>query len=73
VRASICLSEVQVNCSVIYNIKMVGEQYAVFYGINSMYQLVIQVVDWKLKKVIAMNNFLHSATWKIKDICAIEL
>ena len=55
----------------IYNIKMVGDRYAVFYGINSMYQLVIQVVDWKLKRVVALNNFLHSATWKIKDICAI--
>ena len=33
-----------------------------------MYNLVIQVVDWKSKKVIATQNFLHSSTWKIRDM-----
>ncbi len=71
IRASICLSEVQVNCSYIYSIKLVGEKYAVFYGVNSMYQLVLQVIDWRKKKVVALNNLLHSATWKIRDICVL--
>lgn len=61
----------QVNCSIIYNIKLVGDKYAVFYGINSMYQLVIQVVDWKGKKVVALNNFVHSAAWKIRDMISL--
>jgi hypothetical protein len=33
-----------------------------------MYQLVLQVVNWKKKKVIAFYNFLHTAIWKIKDL-----
>lgn len=73
IRASICLSEMQVNCSVIYSIKLVGDRYAVFYGVNAMYQLVVQVVDWKRKRVVALCNLMHSATWKIRDLCAIEL
>lgn len=68
IRASICLSEMQVNCSVVYGVRMVGERFAVFYGINSMYQLVVQVVDWKERKVVAVCNLLHSATWKIRDL-----
>jgi hypothetical protein len=37
-----------------------------------MYQLVLKVVDWKSKKVIAFYNFLHSAVWKIKDLIVID-
>lgn len=62
----------QVNCSIIYGLKLIGDRYAVFYGINSMYQLVIQVVDWRLKRVVALCNLLHSAVWKVRDVCVIE-
>lgn len=67
----ICLSEMQVNCSIIYGLKLIGERYAVFYGVNSMYQLIVEVVDWRLKRVVALCNLLHSAAWKIRDICVL--
>lgn len=67
----ICLSEMQVNCSIIYGLKLIGERYAVFYGVNSMYQLIVEVIDWRLKRVVALCNLLHSAVWKIRDICVL--
>lgn len=62
----------RVNCSIIYGLKLIGYRYAVFYGANSMYQLVIEVVDWRLRRVVALCNLLHSAVWKIRDCCVLE-
>ena len=58
-------------CSVVYGIRLVGDRGVVFYGVNAMFQLVVVVMDWRERRVVAMANLLHTAVWKIRDIAVV--
>jgi hypothetical protein len=46
-----------------------GDNYAILYGLNDRYELVVQVVDWKARKQIGRARLAHSGNIAIRDIC----
>ena len=46
-----------------------GESYAILYGLNDRYELVVIAVDWRERKIIGRSRFAHSGNLAIRDIC----
>ena len=56
-------------CSLVLMFRFLGDTYAILYGLNDRYELVVLVVDWRLRKMIGRNRFAHSGNIAIRDIC----
>lgn len=66
-----CLSQFKLrNFSIVYHIAQ-SDKHRVFlaYGVNSLFEASMQMVNWETGMVMGNYSLMHSGCWKIKDIC----
>lgn len=69
-----CLSELRLkNFSVLYHmVQSSSHKVVLVYGVNSLYEASMQLIDWNAQKVLGSVNMMYTGCWKIKDICEIR-
>ena len=53
-------------------LRFAQDSYAILYGLNERYELVVIVVDWRIRKVIGRSRLVNSGNLAIRDICTFE-
>ena len=59
-------------CSMVFMLRFAGDSFAILYGLNERYELVVMAVDWRERKIKGRSRLAHSGNLAIRDICTFQ-